>query len=392
MEIIEEQITFSTTADFELGFEHQARETNYFLARPNTDIKGLVVYIPGFGEDLGGYRQVFCRKIAQNHSLAAITVDYHSIFSRPNSGATIAYDKQDIVQIEKLFLQYGLSMQGIRTVESAIETLNLHLAKANQTTSISATLKPAKGEYQNGGILSALDIINAVGNVLKRLDIPSDNIILVGSSYGGYIANLASKLAPNSFRAIFDNSSWAHPNLAYVVGREVSQPEFIAQMHSHIRTNCNLRTAWTLIENMPNTFDASRVAIRDFSAEQIAQLSKYNPNAFYYFIHAPNDTIANTDEKISMAREMIQHQMNVHMEVIEPNDVDGRYIKTINHGMGLSMLMFFDNGYQHIAEHTVSAKTDFSSQKVINYQTPMFEYEFDYKSLPVSARVRPVIS
>lgn len=391
MNILEEKITFSTTPDFELGLEHQSREANYFLVTPKTPIKGLVVYIPGFGADLGEYPNVFCRKVAEKYSLVAMTVDYHSICSRPASGAAIVYEKQDILLIEKIFLQYGLSIDGMTTVEAALETLNAYLSPKNLIATITAILNPGRNEYQNGGVLSALDVINAVSDVLSRIDIPIENIILVGSSYGGYLATLVSKLAPHTFRAVFDNSSWAHPNLAYIVGRELGKPEFVVTEHTHIRINCNLRSAWTLVSGLPNTFDNNRFAIRDFSPRQISQMASYNPSTFYYFIHGPNDPVANTDEKIAMAQEMALNEMNVYMEVIDADDVDGRYIKTIKHGLGLSMLMFFDKGYAHIAEHTISRQTDFSKQSLVKYQTPQFEYIFDYQNSPVSARVEVLI-
>lgn len=391
MSILEERFKCLTTPDFELGLEHQLREVSYFLASPKTPSKGLVVYIPGFGADLGEYPNVFCRKIAEKYSLSAMTVEYHSICSRPDSGATMLYEKQDILLIEKLCLQYGVSLNGSSSIEAALESLNNHLASQDNSATVTAVLNPGKNEYQNGGVLSALDIINAVGDVLKRVDIPTDNIILVGSSYGGYLANLASKLAPQTFRAVFDNSSWAHPNLVYIVGRELGQPEVVVGTHSHIRTNCNLKSAWTLVSGLPNTLDESRFSIRDFSEGEIVQMAKFSPDTFYYFIHGPNDPIANTEEKITMAQEMAKNGMDVYMEVVDKDDVDGRYIKTTDHGLGLSMLTFFDKGYSHISQYTASGSTDFSKQNTIKYQTTQFNYVFDYKNLPVLAQVKRLV-
>lgn len=53
-----ETITFATTGDFELGLGHAPRETDYTIYHPDKAPKGLVVFVPGFGEDAGGYRQV----------------------------------------------------------------------------------------------------------------------------------------------------------------------------------------------------------------------------------------------------------------------------------------------------------------------------------------------
>jgi len=384
--ISEHKISFSTTPDFELGFEHFSRQTDYFLTMPESPPKGLVVYVPGFGEDAGDYRHVFCRKIAQNYGMAALTVDYHCFYSRPDLEDSVVYEAQDVALIEKLFMKHKQPFSG-SSVQEGVAALNHYLAANNLREEITATLKPGKDEYQNGGVLQALDIINAVGHVLENQAISVDNVILVGSSYGGYIANLATKFAPKTFRAVFDNSSWANPNFIYIVGREYGVPEFKDPIHSHIMTLFYVRTAWTLKKGLPNTFDGKRFHIRSFSADQLSLFSNYQPETYYYFIHAEKDTIASTEDKIQMASNMIAHQMNVHMEVIEADDVDGQYIKTIAHGMKLSMLTLFDKAYSHIENHQVSKENDFTKKSKVSYDSAECRYEFDYTSLPVKARV-----
>ncbi|GKT11119.1 MAG: hypothetical protein ISEC1_P0082 [Thiomicrorhabdus sp.] len=382
-----EKFCFSTTGDFELGFEHITRETEYSIVLPDSEPKGLVVYIPGFGGDSGDYRHKFCEKISEKYGLAVMTVDYHCLFSRPVLGAKTVYEKQDYLMIEKLFVQYGLPLGAVTDIDDAVNILNEHLAKIGKEEQMLATLKPAKNEYQNGGILAALDNINAVGDALKRWGIPEGNIILIGSSYGGYIANLATKLAPNTFRAVFDNSSWANPNLDYIMGRELLRPEYSGYHHSNIQTCYFVRSGWTLETGLPNTFDENRMAIRDFTLEQVQQFSTYKPNTFYYFMHCVNDHIADTDKKIALAMDMLECGMTVHMLVMDKEDIDGQYVKNIDHGMGLSMVRFFESAYQHIETHPPSEQTNFSKQSLITYQTPLFQYVFDYASLPVSARV-----
>lgn len=381
-----EKVSFPTTPDFELGFEHCSRDTDYLIAQPGEPAKGLVVYVPGFGEDAGDYRQKFCLRVAEKYGLAAMTVDYHCFYSRPDVQNSTVYEAEDVALIEKLFMANKLPFAG-NSIEEGVAILNQHLAKSNRKASITATLIPGKDEYQNGGVLQALDIINAVGHAIEQYDIPVDNIILVGSSYGGYIANLATKFAPNTFRAVFDNSSWAQPNFIYIVGREYGKEEFIHNTHSHISTKFFLRTAWTLRKGLPNTFDGKRFYVRTFSEEQIGQFAAYQPETYYYFIHAEKDRLALTEHKIQMATFMIQQQMNVHMEVIEASDVDGQYIKTIEHGMKLSMLTFFDEAYAHIKDHRIGSQNDFMNQSLIGYDSGDCRYEFDFSSLPVVGRV-----
>lgn len=381
-----EKVNFSTTPDFELGFEHCSRQTDYLIAQPTEQAKGLVVYIPGFGADAGDYREKFCLKVAEKYGLAAMTVDYHCFYSRPKVQDSTVYEAEDISLIEKLFITNNLPFSG-DSIEEGVEVLNNHLASSNRKASITATLIPGKDEYQNGGVLQALDIINAVGHAIEKYSIPVDNVILVGSSYGGYIANLATKFAPKTFRAVFDNSSWAQPNFTYIVGREYGKEEYIHNVHSNIATKFFLRTAWTLKKGLPNTFDGKRFYVRTFSEEQIGQLSEYQPETYYYFIHAEKDRLALTEHKIQMATFMIHRQMNVHMEVIEASDVDGQYIKTIEHGMNLSMLTFFDKAYAHIKNHYICLENDFMNRSLIGYDSADCCYEFDFSTFPVKGRV-----
>jgi len=382
----EEKVRFATAPDFELGLEHCSRETDYFIVHPEQAAKGLVVYVPGFGEDAGEYRHVFCQKVAEKFGLAAMSVDYHCFYSRSQADEAIVYEPEDIALIEKIFMRYELPFSG-NSVEEGVAHLNTHLAKKKQSVEITATLKPGKDEYQNGGVLQALDIINAVIHALDHYQIPEENVILVGSSYGGYIANLATKFAPKTFRAVFDNSSWATPHFGYIVGREHGFSELSRCRHTHIQTNFYLRTAWTLKKGLPNTFDGKRFHVRSFSKEQVDYFADYQPETYYFFIHAQNDTIASTEDKIQMAKELMRHNINVHMEVIEPADVDGQYVKTIKHGMNLSMLTFFDKTYADLGDYQISIDNDYRQKSKIRYPSSECIYEFDFSAYPVNGRV-----
>lgn len=384
--------SFPSTGDFELGLGNITRSTQYFLVKPEREhekLEGLVVYIPGFGSDAGDYRFHFCRKIAEQYGYAAMTVDYHCLFCRPETPDKVDFEPQDIKEIEKLFLKYDLPFQG-KTVQEGLDFLNTYLVEHNLTVQVTATILPEKEEYQSGGMLQALDIINAVEHAIQHEAIPSDNIILVGSSFGGYIANLAAKLAPNTFSAVMDNSSWAYPNYAYVVGRECNQHEFSQRWQSNVLTRLFVKTPWTLKKGFPFTFDENRTNIRSFSPEQVAQQGQYSSPTQYIFVHSETDQVAQTGQKIQMAESMIQVGMNVHMEVYGQKDVDGNYVKNLNHGMDLSMLTFFEKALPAITLNDVGKKTDFVRQSQICYDSHQYRYCFDFSSFPVKASVTTV--
>jgi len=388
---ISEDVKFETTGDFELGFEKVTRETNYHIVTPEIDSKGLVVYIPGYGDDASdSYRQKFCQSIAEKHQLSVMTVDYHSIFSRADSGAVRSFERADLFQIRNLSYKYQVATQS-SNINEILAAVNERLVQLGTTEQVRMTGTPKKNEYQNGGIMSAVDIINAVNDALNRWNIPKDNIILIGSSYGGYLANLAAKLAPNTFRAVFDNSSWAKPYLGYIVGREVNFAEWHEWLLSNILLCESTRSCWTLQEGLPTTFNNNRIAVRSFGKEQLEQYASYKPTTQYYCIHAFEDEVADTSEKIAMVTEMLEHGIDTHMIVIEESDIDGSYIKTIKHGLGLSMQQFFDHGYQHIEQtkplNNQPFETNFDQNSIIRYQSDQLDYVLDYSKVPVQGSV-----
>ncbi|MBE0470921.1 MAG: DUF2920 family protein, partial [Methyloprofundus sp.] len=338
---------------------------------------GLVVYIPGFGGDLGTYSKVFCEKVSQSHKLAALTLNYFCIGSRPATGARFEIDKAEKPKIRQVFQELGGSG------EASLEKINDLLMNTNNFLRLKGTLEPTKSEYQNFGVLAALDIINAIKDAVKRFDLKIDNVILVGSSYGGYLANLVTKIYPGLVRAVFDNSSWAHPNLSYIIGRELGTAEFSYQILPKIILDLNVKTPWTHQLGLPNTFSTDRKEIRSFTRSQLEQMYvQGGQDTFYVFYHAESDQIADTKEKVEMVNQMVMLGFkNIMMKVMDHSDVDGVLVKNLNHGMGMSMVKFFESCYSMLEE--VNPNFQFnstlgSSQYLLESMRYDFELSTDY--------------
>ncbi|HHD7223133.1 TPA: DUF2920 family protein, partial [Citrobacter freundii] len=133
-------------------------------------------------------------------------------------------------------------------------------------------IEPKNNEYQNFGLLPALDIINAINDAILNFEMENSKIILIGSSYGGYIANMVEKIAPGLVNAIIDNSSWSSPNMKYLIGRELNNTEFRQQLSSNIIMDLYVKSPWTLIKGLPNTLSKSRIQIRSFDPDQLSQM------------------------------------------------------------------------------------------------------------------------
>lgn len=367
---------FETTHDFELIPNGSKRKSKYKICSPSSG-KGLVVYIPGFGADLGGYTESFCEKISQNYErFTAMSVDYFCMKSRPEIGAKISFEVEDRVASNTTTLR-----------EDEIIPFLLNKSKTSSHVSVfNAGLNPPEGEYQNFGLMAAIDIINACNHAIKKFDLDENNIILIGSSYGGYIANLVTKIAPGLIRAVFDNSSWAKVNLSYVVGRELMSPEYRVKLSEKLFLNLFVKSPWTLKSSLPNSLSNEKLAIRNFDKSDLTRMKSYGGDrTCYLFYHAVNDTIADTKQKMTMARNMIELGFMVSMEVFEEQDVDGKFIKSLNHGMGLSMLSFFEKGMNFL--DSVKWNRNGYENKCIEYKYNKDKYIFDLNETPLIAKL-----
>jgi hypothetical protein len=356
--------TIKAHQDFEFN-ANLKREIDYFITIPENNVKGLVVYIAGFGADAGEYRKKFSSYIADKFSMACLTVDYHCFFSRPASGGKI--------NIEPGVLKLLQTLTGCTNNES-IDTILAKVSQMNpgrkEPVVIPGLIYPDKNEYQNFGILPALDHIYSINDVLINYPQIPKKIYAIGSSYGGYIANLISKLAPRTLNAVFDNSSWAKPNLNYITGRESGSAEFVLQYSPNILISLNVLSPWSQYLFMPNGFNHDRFIMRAFPRHHLRIMKEIgNLKTVYKFIHAENDLIANTGDKKLLVEDMKREGFDVDFKVYsQKDDIDGEYIKNLSHGMGVSMRRFFDVCYDGI-EKNINEET------IVDYD---FKHRFEF--------------
>lgn len=363
-----------THNDFEFNSNSQ-RRVDYSIDIPDGKIKGLVLYIAGFGEDAGHYRKNFQKHISNDYSMACLVVDYHCFFSRPSNGASLS--------IEPNVMKLLRSITGCINNES-VDTVLLELGKMkanpNLPLKIPGTIYPDKKEYQNFGILPALDNIYAINDVFKKFPhIPKKNYA-IGSSYGGYVANIVSKFAPCTLNAVFDNSSWATPNFNYIIGHELGFTEFSMVHSPNIILELNVLSPWSHLPFMPNAFNNDRILIRSFPENHINIMSKAGKQkTIYRFVHAENDFIANTKQKFALAENMKNAGFNVQIKIYSQADVDGEYIKNTDHGMGLSMRKFFSEYYNKTRDDIkIDQCIDFDFEHTLQFACETQNYTIAY--------------
>ncbi|MNE04398.1 hypothetical protein D3C80_969270 [compost metagenome] len=331
---------------------------------------GLVVYIPGFGGDLGAYSEVFCERVATQHGMAALCVDYFCMRSRPSVGAGIS-------------LLPGERERALSLLALPLDTPDTALLRALDSFQPDAPLRfqglltPPDGAYQNFGVMAALDILNAIEDAMCRYSGNRDNLILVGSSYGGYLAQLVNKFRPGYARALFDNSSWAEPNLAYVVGRDIGAVEYQCTLQGGVELALCVDSPWRMLAGHPHEFDVDAFIIRSFSASQLDQMAVQGGTAtFCLMVHAIHDSIAPTEAKLAMARAMLARGFNAELILFDESSIDGDFIRNMEHGMGLSMLQFFEQGLALLAGRSLDFQASRATE--VTLQAGHSTYHLDF--------------
>ena len=379
------KIDFPSNNDVELCINSDKRECSYHIFNPKEG-NPVLVFIPGCGADLGEYSAKLCSKITNNFNITVLYVEYFAYSSRLSSGASIEFSNVDLIKINNIIVSAGLKPED--NITANIKNLSNRAKQLNKNIFIDGYLKPKNKEYQNFGLMPALDILNAIRDAISRFDLDTNSITLMGSSYGGYLANMVSKIAPGYIRLVMDNSAWATPNLAYIVGKELNQPEFQCAVAEHVIANLWTLSPWTSCPDLPNTYSNHNHEIRSFSKSQLMQMSSHGATeTSYIFYHSNNDHIAPAEEKINMVKHMISLGFKyIQMEVMtDENDIDGIFIKNLDHGMGMSLYSFFEKHYEKSMNDTQGFKC--KNNSIVSYSCGDVIYVFDFSSRPVNFNI-----
>ena len=339
--LIDETKKILSCNDFELGID---RETflEYKVSYPS-DVKpkAIVFIIPGFGEDTNsGYMDKLRKYVAETFSVVAINVFYHCFYSRPNNGAGIEFDDNDVFVLKDVIERYRIDFSMVKEINREV-VLEKLLATDKEIT-ISMTLVPKNNEYQNFGVMQAIDHLNVLKDIRERIEgVNNIPVVCFGSSHGAYIAHMMVKIAPGVIDNIIDNSSYVKPPLTYIIGKEtnVNLPEFVLS-DNKLKVHCFVQTYWNTNINSPYYFSNDRYMIRNLlNKEHIKKMVQISKNRTKYsFYHSEYDTIAPVEDKISFYEELLENGYDVKMKIFSnENDIDGTFIKNLTHGMNMSL-------------------------------------------------------
>ncbi|EAJ1254749.1 DUF2920 family protein [Campylobacter lari] len=388
--------------DVELNIKRESLLEFKLIYDDNKEIEALVCIIQGLGDDISEPMLNFNMKyFAMNYNVAVLSVNYHCIGNRPQTGAKFYLD-----DIDKLIFDASLKAIGIKipydvsklnTFEEfhpAMNYLNQEIQKKKDIwefdkdyyLDLSVSLQPTKNEYQNFGIMQVMDILNAFLYIRKNppFKIMGGGIkhILVGGSRGGYLANLCAKVAPWLVDYVIDNSSNALLGDLWRIigfGKEVDfikYPSFDTfYFFKNIKLCCFDKTFWTSNTSSCNYFSNARRMIRDILVKDHLKIQSLYPKPKYIFYHSKFDVdLAPPQDKEELTKILKDLNFNVNLYMIKDGkEIDGKFIKNLNHGMGIPMKLLIKKHLSQILQEPLKDKT---CKKEISYKCDDLVYSF----------------
>lgn len=392
--------------DFELDIGRNSLLKYHVALNSKKDPEGTVFIIPGFGNDsLVNYQKNLIQYITEKYNVMTIFVEYHALFARKSKdreSASYQFGQNDIEPLLKSIEQIGLKLNdNDLSFSSIVDQISAHMTqlknsnqvKSDAVVNLWSTLFPYKNEYQNFGILQALDILTVLHDIKKKgyeKLLLEHNIVAFGSSHGGYLANLLMKIAPNTFDVIVDNSSYVKPPLNFIVGFENNplKPEHMLVIDKNIAMYSFTLTFWTLKKGDPNEFTKSAYEIRDLTNNShMDQLSKETKTKLITY-HSVYDKIASYKDKEDYCKYLLEKGVEVELHTIkDESQLDGKFIKNLDHAMGMSIKQLVDIHLSNIlTKEKKYLETDLSLETTISYQTSdNKKYQFKNKKGKVSA-------
>ncbi|EHB0249774.1 DUF2920 family protein [Campylobacter coli] len=355
--LINQTFEIDSCDDVELNIKRTSKLEYRISYDDEKDIKATVFIVGGFGANANISFLDFDREyIAKNFDVVVVHVFYHCFCARQSIdqkyNPKLIPNQDDLERVNGILKNINLGHlsvnkdnfeQIIPLIEQKVNKMKqAGLVDESQKIELSCDFIPPNGDYQNYGVMAAIDHINALKDLVKRFpefaDLPK---IYGGGSYGGYLSLLIAKIAPWYVDGVIDNSGSAVPPLNYIIGRELEfkSKDTNGDMYmqgDHFFVSCFLKTHWTRKENSPYFFNNENYFIRTLlNKDHLILQSQKNKNIIYVSYHSKEDplTPANFKEQTMQILKILGY--DVSLNLIDENKIDGKFIKNLDHGCGI---------------------------------------------------------
>ncbi|HGF9985334.1 TPA: DUF2920 family protein [Campylobacter coli] len=379
--LINQTFEIDSCDDVELGIKRTSKLEYRISYDDEKDLKAIVFVIGGYGANANIYfLDSYRNYIAKNFDVVTINVFYHCFCQRRSDvekySAYKYFQEEDIENIKNLLNQFHFSYGEINndnalflanSLVKHVENLKMqnkldHNFKLNFTS----TFIPPNGDYQNYGIMAAIDHINALKDLVKRFpefaDLPK---IYGGGSYGGYLSLLIAKIAPWYVDGVIDNSGVCLPFLAHILGRDMNQGEFVFEGDNN-RIYCFVQKYWTRNINSSYYFGDENYLIRAvLNSNHLKIQASMNNNTIFISYHSMQDMGAPVQNKIELYKcyQELGYDATLYL-VKDENDIDGRFIKSLEHGLRMTDKALFRKELPLMLEKLQGRKFDMSKNSI----------------------------
>ncbi|QYH11195.1 DUF2920 family protein [Campylobacter jejuni] len=381
--LINQTFEIDSCDDVELNIKRTSKLEYRISYDDEKEMKAIVFIVGGFGANANISFLDFDREyIAKNFDVVAVHVFYHCFCQRRSYvekySAITMFTKEDVSNLSQALLDIGIKIDvDIQNAHQCYELLNQNITTLksqgklaqNYQAKFTSTFIPSNGDYQNYGIMAAIDHINALKDLVKRFpkfaDLPK---IYGGGSYGGYLSLLIAKIAPWYVDGVIDNSGTVLPLLRYIIGRDLEQFDFIFN-DPNILIEMFTKTYWTREdENLPYFFANENYMIRSLlnSSHLIIQVN-VNKNIVLVSYHSVKDEFGTSKDKEMLFKvyKALGYDATLYL-IKDESEVDGRFIKDLNHGMRITDRALFRKELPLMLEKLQKRKS-FMQENSISY-------------------------
>ncbi|EAI2415079.1 TPA: DUF2920 family protein [Campylobacter coli] len=380
--LINQTFEIDSCDDVELNIKRTSKLEYRISYDDEKEIKAIVFIIGGFGANANISFLDFDREyIAKNFDVVAVHVFYHCFCHRRSDvekySAFTMFTKDDVSNLSQALLEIGVNINvNLENAQQCYELLNQNITTLksqrklaqNYQAKFTSTFIPPNGDYQNYGIMAALDHINALKDLVKRFpklaDLPK---IYGGGSYGGYLSLLIAKIAPWYVDGVIDNSGTVLPLLRYIIGRDLEQFDFIFNDPNTL-IEMFTKTYWTREdENSPYFFANENYMIRSLLNSHLIIQVNVNKNIVLVSYHSSKDEFNTSKDKqtLFLAYKELGYDATLHL-IKDESEIDGRFIKDLNHGMRITDRALFRKELPLMLEKLQKRKS-FMQENSISY-------------------------
>lgn len=364
--------------------------------------EGILAILPGCGMDNDdGYLDHLASFCVESFGVAVALIDFHAIGSRLKTGSILFFDSDDKARLFKACKDESLIPQGlvvhpsVNIVELSKEELkkyhgNFELLRyasmviGEQKDLLTGTLLTKKDGYQNFGVLSALDIINALLDAkafLKNEGLLKDlaKVALCGTSHGAYLALLCAKFAPFLINFVLENSGYVSAPSYYCHGKasDPSKPAFLLMEHS-LKINCFSNCLFSLDPSKPNFFSKDHASIRD-AASSLTTYASF-ANTSYRSHHYTGDNIAPFTPKEEFVKCLKEAGVEASLAVYtDDTPLEPPFTKYHGHGLGMSLKQLLARDFEKFFKTSPSKSLTSEGEFELCFELERLKYTFMLK-------------